>query len=103
MLASGVLTDSFYQRVLDAAANPAFVIKVRLRPTKQRPVLRSGLALIAIGVLAVVSLLIHNRGLEDTVPFVLYLVAWSTIPLGLLLCLVAVCLNLIKGRPNLSR
>jgi ABC-type sulfate transport system permease subunit len=70
---------------------------------RQRPILRTGLALIAIGVLAVVSLLIYNRGLEDTVPFILYLAAWSAIPLGVLLCLVAVCLNLIKGRGNSSR
>jgi hypothetical protein len=83
--------------------NLVFVIKPGLGPTKQRPILRSGLVLIAIGVLAVVSLLIYNRGLEDTVPFVLYLVAWSAVPLGVLLCLVAVCLNLIKGRPNSSR
>ena len=103
MLASSVLTHRFYQRVLDAATNLAFVIKVSLRPTTHRPLLRSGLALIAIGAFAIVSLLIYKRGLEDKVPFILYLVAWSAIPLGVLLCLVAVCLNLIKGRPNSSR
>jgi hypothetical protein len=75
---------------------------VKLRLATQSPILRFGLALMVIGVLAVVSLLIYNHGLEDALPFVLYFVAWSTIPLGLLLCLVAVCLNLMRGRPGSS-
>ena len=70
---------------------------------KQSLILRIGLALVVVGSFAIVLLLVYNHGLEDAVPFLLYLVAWSTLPLGLLLSLVAVCLNLMEGRPGSSQ
>jgi len=45
-------------------------------------VFRFGLSLIGVGALAIFSILIYGHGLEDTLPFVLYFIAWITIPAG---------------------
>ncbi len=71
---------------------------MKLNPFTRNLVLRSGLSTVAIGVLALVSLLIYNHGLEDTFPFVLYLIAWVAIPIGVAFCLAGVVVNLVRGR-----
>jgi hypothetical protein len=60
--------------------------------------LRFGLTLIAIGAVALVALVIYNHGLEDTLPFFLYLIAWVAVPIGSLCCLVAMGLRLLRRR-----
>jgi hypothetical protein len=59
----------------------------------QNLALRSGLTLSIIGLLSVAMLLIYNHGLEDTLPFILYLIAFTTIPLGLILCIAGVAVS----------
>ncbi|MEI9975674.1 MAG: hypothetical protein WDO73_28595 [Ignavibacteriota bacterium] len=66
--------------------------------TKSNPLLRFGLAIGATGALALILLLAYNHGLEDTLPFVLYLICWTTIPLALLLCLAGIGYNLFRSR-----
>ena len=61
-------------------------------------VFRFGLSLIGVGALAIFSILIYGHGLEDTLPFVLYFIAWITIPAGLLVCLSGIVLVLVRGR-----
>lgn len=68
------------------------------KPITQSLVFRFVLVLITIGILALVCLLAYNHGLEDTLPFVLYFIAWTTIPAGTVCCLVAVSLSLRRGR-----
>jgi len=60
------------------------------------PVLSFGYAVSAIGGLALTSLLLYNRGLEDTVPFVLYMTTAVALPVGFMLCIVGVTFNWVK-------
>ena len=62
--------------------------------------LRFGLALLATGALAFVSLLAYNHGLEDTLPLVLYFICWLTVPLGLLLCVAGIAYSLYRSRES---
>jgi hypothetical protein len=61
---------------------------------------RFGLSRISVGALAIFSMLIYDHGLEDTLPFVLYFIAWITVPAGLLFCLTGVLLVLVRGRQH---
>lgn len=65
---------------------------------KRNRLLRIGLWFGGIGVLALLLLLVYNHGLEDTLPLVLYLICWLTIPVGLLLCAIGVGYNLFRVR-----
>jgi hypothetical protein len=67
-------------------------------PFARNLVLKSGLTLIAVGLLSVVVLLLDNHGLSDTLPFILYLIAYIAIPAGLIFCLVGVVVNLLRAR-----
>jgi hypothetical protein len=71
---------------------------MKVSPFTRNLVLKSGLALVAVGLLSVVVLLLYNQGLEDTLPFALYLIAYVAIPVGLLICLVGVVVNLLRAR-----
>jgi hypothetical protein len=72
-----------------------------VRPSAPRnPLLRLGLTLIAVGVAALTGLLVFNHGLEDTLPFVLYITVWLAVPVGSLCCLIALCLNLVRARKS---
>jgi hypothetical protein len=62
--------------------------------------LKSGLTVFAVGVLSVALLLIYNHGLEDTLPLVLYLIAFAAIPLGVVLCLIGLVVNLLRSRAH---
>jgi hypothetical protein len=61
-------------------------------------VLRFGLTIFAVGLLSLVFLLIYNHGLEDTLPFTLYLIAFVAVPVALAFCLAGVVVNLVRGR-----
>jgi len=51
---------------------------------------------------ALTALLIFNHGLEDTLPFALYLSAWFAIPAGSLCCLVAAGFSLMRRHSRAS-
>jgi hypothetical protein len=74
---------------------------MKLRPFTRNLVLRFGLAITAVGLLSTVLLLIYNHGLEDTLPFTLYLIAFVALPVGLVLCLAGVIVNLVRARSKL--
>jgi hypothetical protein len=60
-------------------------------------VFRIGLSLVSLGALAIVLILTYNHSLEDSLPFVLYFIAWITIPAGFLICLTGIVLVLVRG------
>jgi hypothetical protein len=66
---------------------------MKTRLSKFNPVLAIGSAVTAIGVLALAFLFICNHGLEDTLPFILYMIGGVAIPLGLMLCIIGVAFN----------
>lgn len=61
-------------------------------------VLRFGLMIFAMGALALLLLLIYNHGLEDALALALYTIAYVSIPVGLLLCLLGVVINFVRRR-----
>ena len=81
-----------------AGVRIVYYVPMQSKPLARNLAFRSGLAMCAFGLFAIVLLLVYDHGLEDTLPFALYLFAAVAIPAGLAFCLGSVAVNLIRGR-----
>jgi hypothetical protein len=73
-----------------------------LRPSKRNLLVKYGLIFLAVGVVAffVSYFLSRRRALENPIPLSFYVIAFGSIPVGVLLTLLGILLKIVESRTS---